>query len=190
MQRSGPAQAETNSVSRAGASPRPGVREVPVDKDWLVSGQLDRIDFSDAFSIDYDPALPNDPQWWIDQVFSHPPKPVSAMLAIRNAAMAPFGLKHSKADPLDGKPAQLFETFDANEHEVVMGTDDKHLNFRANILTGREGERCTLTMATVVRFNNRFGRAYFIPVKPIHARVVVPMTLRHAVRVAEKSLAD
>jgi hypothetical protein len=115
---------------------------------------------------------------------SNPPKPVRALMATRNALMKPFGVKRGKADPLDGKDDALFDPVAEDEREVVMGADDKHLNFRANVLVRRAGGRQTLTMATVVHYNNFFGRLYFVLVLPFHKWIVVPMTLRHAAKSA------
>lgn len=46
-------------------------------------------------------------------------------------------------------------------------------------MTEAAADKLTLTIGTVVKFNNRFGRLYFLPVKPMHAHVIVPMMLRH-----------
>ena len=162
-------------------SPQPRVREIPLENGWLVKNQLDRVDFEDAFAVDVDPALPNDPQWWIDLVFANPPKPVVAMMWLRNLVMKPFGVKRSKEDA-------VFAPLDANEHEIVLGTNDKHLNFRASVIVEQRDGDQTVTMTTVVKFNNKYGRLYFVPVKPMHKYVVLPMLLRHAAKSAAKTL--
>ena len=52
--------------------------------------------------------------------------------------------------------------------EVVVGGDDKHLNFRIWIsiqpsLTGSE-----VTISTLVNINNLFGRVYLFTIMPFH----------------------
>jgi hypothetical protein len=158
------------------------VRKVAFHPEWLISGSLDRVDFEDAFAIDVDPALPADPNWWVKLILENPPKSVAAMMAARNLAMRPFGLK--SGDLTEDGESDVFTPIASREHELLMGTDDKHLNFRGNVVVEPSEERLTLTFGTVVKFNNAFGRLYFLPVRPMHAHVVVPMMLRHAARVA------
>jgi hypothetical protein len=156
------------------------VRKVEIDPGWLIFGALDRIDFQDAFAIDVDPSLPSDPKWWADQMLANPPKSVAALMATRNLAMKPFGLKTGELD--ESGENEVFKPLAQNESELLVGTDDRHLNFRGNLVTESSPGKLTLTIGTVVKFNNRFGRAYFVPVRPMHAYVIVPMMLRHLER--------
>lgn len=154
-----------------------GVRKVPIDPKWLIASSLDRIDFQDAFAIEVDPSLPSDPKWWADRMIADPPKSVALLMGARNLAMKPFGLKTGELD--ESGENEVFKPLDRTDSELLVGTDDRHLNFRGNLVTEVEEGRLTLTIGTVVRFNNRFGRAYFVPVRPMHAHVIVPMMLRH-----------
>lgn len=156
------------------------MRKVEIDPGWLIFGALDRIDFQDAFAIDVDPSLPSDPKWWADQMLANPPKSVAALMATRNLAMKPFGLKTGELD--ESGENEVFKPLAQNESELLVGTDDRHLNFRGNLVTESSPGKLTLTIGTVVKFNNRFGRAYFVPVRPMHAYVIVPMMLRHLER--------
>jgi hypothetical protein len=158
------------------------VRKVALQPDWLISAALDRVDFQDAFAIDVDPSLPADPEWWVRLLREHPPKSVAVLMGARNLAMKPFGLKTGELTQ-DGE-SEVFTPIDSTEHELLFGTNDKHLNFRGNVVTEPGAEKLTITIGTVVKFNNRFGRLYFVPVRPMHAYVVVPAVLRHAARVA------
>jgi hypothetical protein len=153
------------------------VRKVAIKPDWLIASALDRVDFQDAFAIDVDPSLPTDPQWWADQMLANPPKSVAALMGLRNLAMKPFGLKTGELD--ESGENEVFKPLDRSEQELLLGTDDSHLNFRGNLVVEPAPESLTVTFGTVVKFNNRFGRLYFLPVRPMHARVIVPMMLRH-----------
>lgn len=153
------------------------VRKVEINPDWLIADALDRVDFQDAFSIDVDPSLPSDPQWWADKMLADPPGAVAVLMALRNLAMRPFGLKTGQLD--ESGEHGVFTPLARRDSELLVGTDDRHLNFRGNLVTESSPERTTLTLGTVVKFNNRFGRLYFLPVRPMHAHVIVPMMLRH-----------
>lgn len=153
------------------------VRKVQIKPEWLIASALDRVDFADAFAIDLDPSLPSDPKWWSDRMLADPPKSVAVLMGARNLAMKPFGLKTGEFD--ESGENEVFKPLDRTDSELLVGTDDRHLNFRGNLVTEASEGKLTLTIGTVVRFNNRFGRLYFLPVRPMHAHVIVPMVLRH-----------
>lgn len=60
---------------------------------------------------------------------------------------------------------------------LVMGEDDRHLDFRVVLDVAGEAAARAVTVATVVRYRNAFGRAYFALVRPFH-RLVVPAMVR------------
>jgi len=65
------------------------------------------------------------------------------------------------------------------ENELLLGADDRHLDFRISIqCTGIDGGS-ELRVVTVVKFTNSLGRIYFLPVKPIH-RIIVPAMMGRA----------
>ncbi len=82
-----------------------------------------------------------------------------ALLALRNALVRPFGLKTGATTD-----AALFPVLRDTPEELVLGTDDRHLNFR--IAVHRQGLR--LYMSTWVRPHNLWGRAYLAVVMPFH----------------------
>ncbi len=61
-----------------------------------------------------------------------------------------------------------FDTVARTADEVLLGTDERHLDFRASVR--REPDRVVLS--TVVTLHNRRGRAYFALVRPVHPIVV------------------
>lgn len=93
------------------------------------------------------------------------PKWANTLLALRNAIVKPFGLKTEMDDARNGAifPVQ-FET----EHEVIVGTDDRHLDFRITVLR----ENNTVHMGTWVRPKNAFGKIYLFVVMPFHILIV------------------
>jgi hypothetical protein len=114
------------------------------------------------------------------------PKWVDTLMALRDKIVKLFGLKTSDRltenerhpDINDLKPGQqlgIFKLFALAENEVILGEDDKHLNFRVSILlqppTDNRAET-RLSITTAVKFNNLFGKLYFLPVKPFHQLIV------------------
>lgn len=116
-------------------------------------------------------------------------------MGFRNALVTLFGLKTgARADTtkdFNGEPGGrvgLFKVFDKTETELIIGEDDKHLNFRVSLsVSPLDEKRSQITMSTVVDFNNRFGKLYFLPVKPIH-KLVVPIMLRQTIKELESNV--
>jgi Protein of unknown function (DUF2867) len=64
----------------------------------------------------------------------------------------------------------------------MLGEDDQHLDFRVSVQMELEAEECWVVVSTAVKFNHWLGRAYFIPVKPVH-KIIVPAMMRHGLSV-------
>lgn len=123
--------------------------------------------------------------------FSSGPKWVVKLFALRNKIVSIFGLKipdditnrekqleNFKCEP--GERLGLFKVFAKTENEVVLGEDDKHLNFRVSLFLNQqtgETKKKDLIVSTTVEFNNWFGRLYFLPVRPFH-KLIVPTMLK------------
>ena len=129
--------------------------------------------------------------------FSSGPEWVGKLFTLRNKIASVFGLKTSgglsnreqqlatfNCEP--GEQLGLFKVFAKNESEVVLGEDDKHLNFRVSLfLEQKESTQKMLTISTTVEFNNWFGRLYFLPVRPFHT-LIVPSMLKGIIKKLEK----
>ncbi len=92
----------------------------------------------------------------------------AALLRLRNALVRLVGLKTAGGTGLFGFPV-VRDT----EDEIVLGFDDRHLDFRITALKS-DG---TVHISTWVRRNNVLGRLYLALVLPVHARI-----LRGAIR--------
>lgn len=131
--------------------------------------------------------------------FSSGPDWVGKLFTFRNKIVSLFGLKTSgdisnRKQQLDnftcepGEQLGLFKVFAKNEHEVILGEDDKHLNFRVSLFLEQHTQEATkkkLTISTTVVFNNWFGRLYFLPVRPFH-KLIVPTMLKGIIKDLEK----
>jgi Protein of unknown function (DUF2867) len=82
----------------------------------------------------------------------------ASLLRLRNTLVRPFGLKTGEP----GKP--IFPTCHETEDEIILGTDDKHLNFRIGLYR-QEGR---IFMSTWVHPHNVWGRTYLQLIMPVH----------------------
>lgn len=112
----------------------------------------------------------------------------------RNKIVSLFGLKTPSSN-LDrtsikdfdfqvGKQIGLFKVFALTEKEIILGEDDKHLDFRVSLLVESKEEKHFINITTSVKFKNIFGRLYFLPVKPFH-QLIVPTMLKGILRQIE-----
>lgn len=126
--------------------------------------------------------------------FSTGPKWIDKLFTIRNNIVKRFGLKTSgsftnrqqQLENFTGAPGEqigLFKVFYKTDHELILGEDDKHLNFRVSLFLDENTElnQKQLTISTLVKFNNQFGKLYFIPVSPFH-KFIVPTMLKGIIR--------
>lgn len=127
--------------------------------------------------------------------FTSEPTWIKRLFAIRNKLVKMFGLKIPKAITdrqklLDnfkcnvGESMGFFQVFAKNDHELILGEDDKHLNFRVSLYINNNGINQDLIVTTVVQFNQWAGKLYFLFVKPFH-RLIVPAMVREMVKQLE-----
>ncbi len=162
------------------------VQEIDIPNKSLVICSLPQIDFADAFKCQ----LPENQLQNIDSVtraiFLTMPQWITKLLELRNAIVRPFGLKTSiDAEPSNGqeklKPGTavgVFEVLDRRLDEIMVGEDDKHLDYRVSVRLECEEGKCWVVISTVVKFNNWLGRAYSVPVKPVH-KIIIPAMMRN-----------
>jgi hypothetical protein len=124
-------------------------------------------------------------------IFAEQPSWIGALIQVRDAVVAGFGLMTARhLATLSGDAAAnrigIFKVYGSSEAEVVLGEDDRHLDFRASALyqppaqSGVESAR--LVFSTVVHCHNSFGRGYLGVIAPFH-RLVVKSYLRHGARI-------
>lgn len=90
----------------------------------------------------------------------------TALLKLRNLVVRPFGLRTERPGNTAG--IGLFPIEHDTADEMVLGFDDRHLDFRIGIL----GDGSTIRMGTWVRPHNLAGRLYLACVMPFHILIV------------------
>ena len=132
--------------------------------------------------------------------FSTGPKWINGLFTLRNKIVAIFGLKTSEnkkgQEELKhfncevGEQVGLFKVFNKTDNEIILGEDDKHLDFKVSLYLEQHKENTPmriLTISTTVVFHNWFGRLYFLPVKFFH-KLVVPSMLKGILNKLEKPI--
>jgi Protein of unknown function (DUF2867) len=144
---------------------------VPEGLSTILSG----YDFADSFQIAV-PAGRFDARSAAHQALDRGPLWVGTLLGLRNLLVAPFGLRgtgDAGPEPRIGWFPQISES----PERVVLGFDDKHLDFRIVIdhEVGTQGlDR--VRASTLVRRHNLGGRLYLASILPFH-KLIVPHML-------------
>lgn len=157
------------------------VEEVSTPPQALISTGLPSSDFSDAYSGHTARAGVTAMQV-VTAMFDNPPGWVTSLMAVRDGIVSLVGLKTSKglaAQKREGK-AGIFPVRYSSATEVVLGEDDKHLDFRIWVHVEPQGSGSRVTMSTVVRTHNRLGRVYLATIMPFH-RLISRQTLARAI---------
>lgn len=96
------------------------------------------------------------------------------LMRLRDGIVGPLGLKTAQGFRRDGPAAARVDFFPIlGEHpdEILLGADDRHLDFRSSLLRRPAGDGVELVMTTSVRVHNALGRAYLAVITPFHVLV-------------------
>lgn len=117
--------------------------------------------FADAYKV---PALHRvDAIAATRMAFAQGPRWIRGLMGVRNRLGLLVGLKPA--------PPSGFPVVRQSPDQVVLGFDDKHLDFRIVVEIG--GGFATVT--TIVRWHNAWGRAYLAAILPFHRVIAARM---------------
>jgi Protein of unknown function (DUF2867) len=148
-------------------------------------------DLLDAFAITLPAGASDDLEVLARAAFERPAGWIRALTWARDVVMAAVGVKSSRAigaaAAARGPVIGYFPLLSKSAGELVIGEDDRHLDFRAAILlrTSAAGGR-ELVAVTVVHCHNQLGRTYLAVITPFH-RAIVRANLQRAARMVEAS---
>jgi hypothetical protein len=143
-------------------------------------------DLLDAFAIRLPAEASNDIEVLARAAFERQAWWIRALTYVRDVVMVTVGVTSSRAVGLAaaarGPVIGYLPVLSRSATELVVGADDRHLDFRATIQLRAvaENER-ELVTGTVVHCHNRLGRVYLAAIAPFH-RVIVRANLERAVR--------
>lgn len=138
-------------------------RRVPPPAGSLIAGSFAGADLLDAYAIALPPDASDDVSLLARAVLGDPAIWFRGLIRVRDAAVARLGVKTShqlrtEADATGSERIDFFSVRARAEHELVIGEDDRHLDFRASILSGPGRKdprwnssplrRCIVTMAS------------------------------------------
>jgi hypothetical protein len=165
----------------------PRVIEVPVPHDCSLLGRFQTVYFCDAYQTAL--SKPNlSVQELYEAVFAHPPVWAKGLMKIRGLVASALGLKHVDNAVLPdqgtqyqvGQRAGLFSIQSIEANELVVGDDDKHLNFRISIYRSSAKGVPAVTLSTAVEIHNKVGKLYMLVVTPFHRLIARSMLQKAA----------
>jgi len=135
-----------------------------IPENSTIMNGFDKVDYHDTYQIQKKTEKSAEE---ISKEIMKLPGWIVVLFKLRNSIVSVFGLK---TDRKNNEQDTFFTLIEKNENEIVMGEVDKHLNFRVSIM--KDESKNTISLTTVVHFNNVWGRIYFFPVKPFHKIIV------------------
>jgi hypothetical protein len=111
---------------------------------------------------------------------------IHGLMHLRNRIASLFDLKPARLALLENQDGServgAFPVISSAAERVVLGFDDKHLDFRIVVDVAKiDASHSQITATTLVRPHNLLGRTYLGVVLPFH-RMIVPAMLAQAVR--------
>ncbi len=101
--------------------------------------------------------------------------------------MRPLGIKSSRQLREGGSTAarvDFFPILEEEENEIILGENDRHLDFRMSLMRIPTDSNTKIVATTVVHVHNRPGQAYIDVIPPFHYLVVRRSLDRFAARAA------
>lgn len=142
--------------------------------DWFIGADL-----VDAYAITLPDGASHDIDALAREALEHPPAWFRALLRLRDAVVSAGGVKSSRRIRHDAESegratVAFFPVLARSERELVLGEDDRHLDFRASALVrvATDDETRELVMTTAVRCHNLPGRLYLMTIAPFHRLIV------------------
>jgi hypothetical protein len=139
-------------------------------------------DLADAYAIRLSPDSSRSIVALARCVLGNPAPWVRLLMGLRDTIMTLFGVKTARQLREGGSDRiDIFRIYSISEHEMIVGEDDRHLDFRASILIRPSETEAgdELVTTTVVHCHNLLGRFYIALIAPFH-RMVVRSNLHRA----------
>jgi hypothetical protein len=110
------------------------------------------------------------------RILGRAPHWVSLLMALRNRVVAPLGLKTPAPDSIgSSKRIGIFPLISQTPDRVVLGLEDRHLDFRVVVDVSHHGNSSRVTLTTLVRTHNLLGRTYLAIILPFHRIIALAM---------------
>ncbi len=150
----------------------------------VVAGWYANASLLDSYSIDLGSSKQDSMRVLATRTVGDPPSWIKALVAVRDALVTPFGVKTSgevRASRADDDRVDFFPVQWEGNDEIVLGEDDRHLDFRLSLLRRPSPTGTQLIATTIVHAHNAFGFTYLNLIRPFH-HLVVRASLAQAAR--------
>lgn len=114
-----------------------------------------------------------------EAAFADFPVWVRGLMALRNLIVTPLGLKTGLKQSA-GQRIGFFPLLSEKPHQVVVGMNDRHLDFRCVVDISESGEKQEVTIVTIIKRHNWLGRAYLATILPFHRLILRRISARLA----------
>ena len=142
--------------------------------DWFVGADL-----IDAYATSLVEGAPDDIDSLARAALARPPVWFKALLGLRDTVVSIGGVKTSRriweeAKAQGAETVAFFPVLGRSKEELILGEDDRHLDFRASVLVrlGPDGGGRELVLTTAVHCHNALGRTYLMAIAPFHRLIV------------------
>ena len=137
-----------------------------------------KVNYEDRFCLILETKKIFDVYFIIFKLIKSIPKWFKFLLNFRNAIVSIFGLKTGKIenvyenlDELNFKQNQSIGDFFIilkRKNHLIVELKDKHLDFRFSIFICQKEGLTKVSLSTIVKINNIFGKVYFFLITPFH----------------------
>jgi len=168
---------------------KPTVVKCSIPESSEIFNHTDSVSYSDCYSTYISQEVSATDAY--RAIFGHTPSWIMSLMSVRNKIAAMVGLKNLSGPVLEnvinsihqtpyvvGIRAGMFSVLSVSEKEVILGDNDKHLNFRISVMIS-SGAKAAVYVSTIVEEHNLAGRVYMLIVKPFH-RIIAPYVVRKA----------
>jgi hypothetical protein len=161
------------------------VRDAALPMESGVAPLFEGAHLADAYAIAIPPGDQRDIRTLAEAAMSLPTPWARALMRLRDAVMGNLGVKTSgeirnRMERSGHEHVHFFPVLSRSEHEIIVGEDDSHLDFRASLLLRQAGDGAghEFIVTTVVHCHNRLGRIYLASILPFH-RLIIRSGLRN-----------
>lgn len=150
---------------------RARIARVEPPAESLIADWYRQADLLDSYAVVAPAPVPGTMRALAERALATPPTWFRVLIGMRDALMRPLGVK-TTAQLRDARRAgdriDFFPVLQETADEIVIGEDDRHLDFRMSL----RRDRNLLVATTVVRVHNAVGQAYIQVIRPFHHLVV------------------
>src|SRR5579871_491510 len=151
------------------------VRQTRPPPESVVASWYENASLLDSYSIDLGASNQSSMRELATRTLVNPPAWQKALIKLRDAMVMPLGLKTSgtvRASRDSKERVDFFPVQYEGRDEIVLGADDRHLDFRLSLLRRPSPSGALLIATTVVHSHNALGFVYLYAIRPFHHLVV------------------